>query len=304
MFRKNDHSLRSFEQKGSSWTRVFDLLAKNKNYDDTSLFQDCILTLSALSETIGMKYDVSEVSKRPTLIMKDDTNIGQILQFLDSSNEALTNFENDGKVKITLDDGSLALLQKNILTDASPVFGAMFDGHFKEAGSQAVHIRNVSKESLKVLVLQLQILNNYQSLQQSDLNIMDLPVNSNAAPIDNLDLSTIFELISLSDQFLIETLYERTLNTLLSFYICPHSAPRIYQEAVKLSALWKPQSRLKGWDMDLTFVVLKYLLVGDLTFTSRCGAFRKIFDSVPSDNVVGDLRALVEFYSSRPQQTR
>lgn len=297
LYRTNDHILRNFESKGNSWTRMFELLAKSEDLP-LSLFQDCILSLATLCDTIGMKYDVSDIHRRPKLQRWNGTqNIDQVLQFLPHTTtttdvEASTkNFEVEGKVKITLDDGSSALVLKHVLTEGSPVFSAMFDGHFKETGSQTVVIRDLSKESLKVLAEQLLIpcqtetehVNNY---------------------VSNLELSTLFELISLSDQFLLETVYERTLNTLLSCYICPFSAPRIYTEASKLSALSKPLAQLKGWDMDLTFVVLKYLLVGQMTFATRVGAFRKIFDSVPTPIVIGDIRALVEFYASKIPQNK
>jgi len=295
LFRKNDLVLRKFEIQGQSWSRVFEMLV---NIDDLSFskFQDCILSVSKLCETLGMKWTEAEDARNRPLLWKPRTNCPStdLVMPMDEESEG----EKYQQVEIELDDGSQIQVLKEILTQASPVFAAMFDGHFVEAGEQKVRIQNTSKEAIMALVDQT-----YSEVQNSKTVNKQTSVIPFTSSIDRnvYTLSTLFELVSLSDRFLLPRVYEMTLNTLLRFYVCPYSAPMIYEEAVRLSGLLKPHS-LEGWHLDLTYVTLKYLLVGDMSMSCKCAAFKKIFDCVSPTVVVGDMRALVEYYSTRPQR--
>jgi hypothetical protein len=293
LFRKNDHVLRKFESQGHSWSRVFEMLSKS---DDIgfSRFQDCIYSISKLCETIGMKWtDSDDAGNRPLLWKSQTGNMKELFAAEEESASMTPQRVHGQKVEVILDDGTHIKISKDILTQASPVFSAMFNGHFVEAGQQKVRIPDTSSDAIKSLTEQI-FLQNQSTTGADHGNVLTMEY-------DMYSLSTLFELVSLSDRFLLEGIYERTLNTLLRFYICPYSAPLIYEEAVKLSGLLKPHN-VQGGCFDLTFVVLKYLLVGDLSMSCKCVAFRKIFETVSPSIVVGDMRALVEYYSSRPQR--
>jgi hypothetical protein len=193
-----------------------------------------------------------------------------------------------------LDDGYKLNIPKKFLTQASPVFSAMFDGHFLEAGRQRVNIRKTSLSALNALVTQIYQQSLFTS-SETEEKAQDSSSNDEKPLVtcDVYPLSTLFELLSLSDQFLLDNLYERTLNTLIGYYFCPHSAPRIYEESLKFGGLHKSDNHL-SYNGNLTRLAIKYLLVGDdICFTLRCGAFWKIFDTVDPSNVVHMLKEIL-----------
>ncbi|CAG7836409.1 unnamed protein product [Allacma fusca] len=183
LYRQQCPIFRNFEERTKTWQVIFDLLT---NIDDINVFQfqNCILALTCIAKTKGLKWlDAENASKRKLLY--PDVPLPE-----DLAQEETVCFE--------LDDGCKLNIPKKFLTQASPVFSAMFDGHFLEAGRQSVNIRKTSLSALNALVTQI-----YQQslfyLSETEEKAQDNNSNDEKPNVtcDDYPLSTLFELLSL-----------------------------------------------------------------------------------------------------------
>lgn len=279
LYEKHPGTLRKFEMKAKSWTKILDMLV---NSDDTSFytFEDCALALCSICRALGVKWKSKIAYQiRPLFNVTSGANCSDVYKLVPKD----TLVEDALTVLLTLDDGNGILVNKDLLVNASPVFSAMFNGHFVEADENKVHLPNVSVTAVCLLIDQINMQMKSAKDTESCLGNQNLH-----------DMSTIFELLSLTDRFMLEEIYERALNTLITKYICPYSAPTIYAESVKLQSLNKSSTLALG-DSGLNLYILKYILTADgIRMSERCNAVRKVFDTVEPEHVVRDLKALIE----------
>lgn len=288
LYEKHPSTLRKFEMKAKSWTKILDMLL---NSDESSFyrFEDCALALCSICRALGIKWKAYGLGRELPLLFHVPPQLLLEAGIIKTKSEDDTNnyVQDETTVELVLDDGSVLFVNKDLLVYASPVFSAMFNGHFVEAGEQKVHLPNISKNGVCLLINQIYMLNNNLSSK-----------SGNVLQQNECELETIFELFSLADRFLLEDIYEMALNTLITKYICPYSAPMIYAESVKLTSLQKfgKKKEMMG-DSSLNLFILEYILTADgIRMSERCNAIRKTFDAVMPEHVVQDLKALIENY--------
>lgn len=288
LYEKHPSTLRKFEMKAKSWTKILDMLL---NSDESSFyrFEDCALALCSICRALGVKWKAHGLGRDLPLLFNVPPQLlleaGVVRIF--SKDDTNDYVQDETTVQLVLDDGSVLFVNKDLLVFSSPVFLAMFNGHFVEAGEQKVHLPNISRNAVCLLINQIYMLGNNLS---SDSGI--------ALQQNECELATIFELFSLADRFLLEDIYEMALNTLITKYICPYSAPMIYAESVKLASLQKFGNKKKMMgDSNLNLFILEYILTAEgIQMSERCNAIRKTFDAVMPEHVVQDLKALIENY--------
>ncbi|CAL8109943.1 unnamed protein product [Orchesella dallaii] len=287
LYQKHSSTLRKFEMKAKSWSKILEMLI---NSDDVTFyrFEDCTLALCSICVALGIKWTPHDPEHRLPMLSHPPSNLHKAvgISSSDSTNatESSSNHE-ENRVKLILDDGTIFTVEKDLLLESSPVFTAMFNGHFIESGQQQVLLPGVSKGAVTLLLDQI--------FMQRQANKLPNGV-ANGAISQQYDLATIFELFRLADRFLLEDVYERALNTLMTKCICPNSAPIIYAESVRLVTLRKSESSQM---MGLSSYILMYVLTAEnIRMPERCNAVRKIFDSVVPTHVVEDLKALIEFH--------
>jgi len=255
LYRNNDHAFRNFVAKGNILQRLFSLLT---DFNDSSKLQDCMLALSSISSTLGLKSDMLCCGRK---VCNTIVNCARRCPRIECP------------VKFVLDDELEVVADRKVLS-SSPVFSAMFSGYFKETDEQKVNLRGTSIEALTLLLIQME--NEVGGDQKVGIG----------------EISVLFELMSLADQFLLEEIYEKATNTLIN-NICPYSASVTYAESVKWVHLWS--SDRTGNRVDISKLILRYLLVNDKLSTNlRCSAFLKIFNCVDSSIIVSDLKELIK----------
>lgn len=295
LYQNHATTLRKFEMKAKSWTKILEMLV---NADESSFyrFEDCALALCSICSALGVKWKPYRKGTQLPFLQfpksRDVINQHVIMTLKDTVPEpvempAEVEQNEANMVKLCLDDGTTFSVNKDLLIQASPVFLAMFNGNFIEAGQQKVHLPNVSNTAVSLLLDQIFMLS----------QITDIDSNATSNDVQ-YDLGVIFELFSMADRFLLEEVYERTLNTVVTKYICPQSAPLIYAESVKLMSLQKSgNDREMLGDASLNLFILKYVLTAEnIGISERCNGIRKMFDSVVPEHIVQDLKALIEHH--------
>lgn len=284
LYEKHPAILRKFEMKAKSWSKILEMLV---NSDDTSFysFEDCSLALCSICNAIGVKWQALDAGKSVPTLLNVPSGESDAYKIV-CTDDVITTRNNTGNVLVGLDDGNTLLVTKDLLVNASPVFAAMFNGSFVEGFEQKVNLSNVSLNAACLLLNQLYLQGQATNLSSSTDNNCHI----------QYDLSIIFEIFSLADRFLLDEIYERALNTLITKYICPNSAPMIYGESVKLLNLQKSSNRRQTLgDSNLNLFILKYILTAKgVRMSERCSAIRKVFETVMPDHVVRDLKLLIE----------
>lgn len=162
---------------------------------------------------------------------------------------------NENQLTIKLDDGQTVITDREFLIEKVDYFKAMLSGNFKEADEESIRLRNVSYNALRFLLFLL-------------------TSNKTREPIYlDIDMTTVLEVIILTDSYLLENLTEWLTSCVECYMINVDSAHQIYK--------WSVES---GTDF-LRVETIAFLLTGVMSDKDR---FR-LCESILEDGLVSQL---------------
>ncbi|XP_014254390.1 uncharacterized protein LOC106669427 [Cimex lectularius] len=172
----------------------------------------------------------------------------------------------ESNISFSLDDGSRVMANKESLSHSCPVFEAMFRGGFVESKQSTVHITDMSMDCLSHLT---RVINEYCSCV--------LPK----------DLSTLLEMITATDRFLLPDLTSKILSVVMNSTLSHSTCSAIYDWSVTIG-----QQLSIG--ANIPCQVIKYLFVADMPSSCRVNATRLILEGNCAQKFTQDLTDIIK----------
>lgn len=164
-----------------------------------------------------------------------------------------------------LDDGTSIEADRDFLSERSDYFNKLLCGQFKESHQEEIVLHNVENKSLRCLLNLL-----YYDINKSEIVEMDL------------DLSTILDVIVLTDRYLLTDLCLLLTSCVEQFRISSETVPTIYQ--------WSLESRTNL----LRVESIAFALVSNIDDSERFTMFENLFNLGYSEQLVDDIQKLFE----------
>ncbi|KAK9877196.1 hypothetical protein WA026_016944 [Henosepilachna vigintioctopunctata] len=172
-------------------------------------------------------------------------------------------------VTFVLDDNSCLDADRDFLSKKSSYFNSLLSGGFKESKETFVKLHHTDYRALKVLIYLLHC--DFDKTDPKDVQ---------------LEISTLLDVILLCDRYLLEDLSAFLIECVQQFAISATSVPLIYQ--------WSQESKTNI----LRIECIAYALVGELEDSYRCVMFSDLFNLGYSEQIVSDIRELINRYLS------
>ncbi|XP_022192669.2 uncharacterized protein LOC111050600 [Nilaparvata lugens] len=166
-------------------------------------------------------------------------------------------------VTFRLDDGSLVAACKQVLSDQSPVFEAMFRGGFQEAEQSQVRIHDVSVNCLKTFVRLVEV-----------YCACTLPAN----------VATLLELVAVADRFLVAGLSAKVLAHVINSKLDYTCCKEIYQWGIECKL---PLAK------DVSTDVMKYIFTAKMSQTQLTQALDSMIRSSVKRHFLDDLKNMI-----------
>jgi len=214
----------------------------------SSLFSQAVLSVSHLAAHLGV------VS--PSLTLPEQIT-GECHRSSSTAEDNLT---------LVLDDGSSLAANKEILCNSCPVFAAMFSGSFSESGQSSIPLPHTSSPALSCL---LHYLYTCHLCQQ----------------FSSLAVTTLLELVSLSDKYLLPDLNLAVSHCIIRRFVSGPDLVDLYRLALQK----KYPVQCGGNPGTLAQATVCTLLVGDMPTRDRVELFRKLVCSQLSGDFIDDV---------------
>jgi len=214
----------------------------------SSLFSQAVLSVSHLAAHLGV------VS--PSLTLPEQIT-GECHRSSSTAEDNLT---------LVLDDGSSLAANKEILCNSCPVFAAMFSGSFSEAGQSSIPLPHTSSPALSCL---LHYLYTCHLCQQ----------------FSSLAVTTLLELVSLSDKYLLPDLNLAVSHCIIRRFVSGPDLVDLYRLALQK----KYPVQCGGNPGTLAQATVCTLLVGDMPTRDRVELVRRLVCSQLSGDFIDDV---------------
>lgn len=189
-------------------------------------------------------------------------------KFINTANYALPK-DCTNIVTFKLDDGSCVKADRDFLSDKSVYFDRMLNGQFRESQEDEIALCNVKNKSFKCL-----------------LKLLSCEVTRTQTLQVDLDLPTLLDVIALTDRYL--------LPDLCVSLTCCVEQQRINRETVSVIYRWSLES---GTNI-LRVESVAFALVCNMLDSERVEMFKKLFELGYTEELVEDIRKLLERFLS------
>jgi hypothetical protein len=214
----------------------------------SSLFSQAVLSVSHLAAHLGV------VS--PSLTLPEQIT-GECHRSSSTAEDNLT---------LVLDDGSSLAANKEILCNSCPVFAAMFSGSFSESGQSSIPLPHTSSPALSCLLHYLYTCNLCKQFS-------------------SLAVTTLLELVSLSDKYLLPDLNLAVSHCIIRRFVSGPDLVDLYRLALQK----KYPVQCGGNPGTLAQATVCTLLVGEMPTRDRVELIRKLVCSPLSGDFIDDV---------------
>ena len=230
--------------------------------EDAERFTHCVYSLAQLAAHLGVSVCCSEV-------VSDEAEHHEECRWEQGGHQV-------EDLSLLCDDGTAVKVNRQIISDACPVFAAMFSGSFTESERSTICLPHTTGRALTCLLHFL-----YGCQPGCCPQWRDLAGD------------TLLELVSLSDKYLLSDLHLSVCHSIIRHSASPSHLTNIYRAALQNNSPVLCAGREAGQSVSLAVSVVNFLLVGPMTAEHRAGLVRQVVSSDLAQHLLDDISKIL-----------